>query len=91
MKETTKIKILEQTGVLRILLILNSNETSMRPSQIQKKLEISNDAYYHARNTLIDMELIEKTDDKYTSTSYFALTPKGKKIAECIDEIFSIL
>jgi len=82
MNNLEKLKNLEQTGTLRIISFLKSREgEKVRPSAIQKALDISNDAYYSARNRLIDLEVIEKIDDKYKTMSYFKLTTKGEKIA----------
>lgn len=87
-----KIKPLEQTGTLRILLVLKTNEEEeMRPGTIQKSIIISNDPYYTARNNLIDLKLIEKVNDKYKSVSYFKLTDKGKKVADHLIQILSLL
>lgn len=86
------LKNLEQTGTLRIISFLKSKEgEKIRPSAIQKALDISNDAYYSARNKLIDLGIVKKIDDKYKTMSYFRLTEKGERIAVYINKILEEL
>jgi len=87
-----KLKQLEQTGMLRIIYYLKKIEKNgVRPSEIQRNVKLSNDSYYTSRNKLIDMQITQKIDDKYSSMSKYGLTKKGKKIAEYIEKIRDLL
>jgi len=89
-KELEKLKKLEYLGMLRIIHLL-AQEKQMLTSKIQKNIEISGDAYYKARTKLIDNELIEQKEDKYSAIAPFKLTTKGERIAEFVNKILELL
>lgn len=83
-----KLKDFEMLGMLRILYILYKNGP-MLTSKIQKEIEISNDAYYKARNKLIDLALIDRKMDKYGAITPFKLTSKGMDVAKIINDLIT--
>jgi len=90
MHEFEKVRDLEKTGILRIMLLLKK-DGPLLTSKIQAMLEISNDAYYSSRNKLMDLKLIEQATHKYSMIGPYQLTEKGEKIAQSLMSIYKIL
>jgi len=89
-KELEELKKLEYLGMLRIIQLL-AQEKELLTSKIQTSIEISGDAYYKARIKLIDYDLIEQKEDKYSAIAPFKLTEKGERLAVYISKILELL
>lgn len=90
MKDAEILKNYEKTGMLQIIHILYTNGP-LRASELQTKIICSNDPYYAARNELEDLDIITKTITNRSSYVLYTLTDRGKRIAEHLKAITSII
>ena len=89
-KDFAKLNILEQTGVARILLVLYGG-TEMLTSELQKKVGVSAESYYKARNYLEEIGLIERYNLNLGKTTPYRLTERGKKIGRHLKKAEKLL
>ncbi|MCD6562463.1 MAG: helix-turn-helix transcriptional regulator [Thermoproteales archaeon] len=83
---------LEQTGALRILLVLYRNKNPMTISELLDANVVKQFALYNALKKLKEIELIEENrEDKWPFRRIFRLTDKGRLVAEKLLEIEDIL
>ena len=76
------LKVLSKSGVYTILSALNKK--SMRFSQLMFKTRLNPGVLDRHLKSLIKLEIVEKNN------SHYALTPKGEKILEALDQIFKL-
>jgi len=76
--------IVETTGVCHILHTLYK-QGEMLTSKLQRKLPISPETFYKARNLLEENGLIEVAPTASGKIKPYRLTDKGRKVAEQID------
>ncbi|MGQ4834536.1 MAG: winged helix-turn-helix transcriptional regulator [Candidatus Asgardarchaeia archaeon] len=90
---TIKLKTLEQTGALEILIFLLKNKRSRITETLEflRENNIGQTAMYNALKVLKKAGLIEDTVEGFPRTRYLSLTEKGTRIAEKILEIQKIL
>jgi len=88
-----KLKTLEQTGALEILVFLLKNKRSRITETLEflRENRIGQTAMYNALKVLKREGLIEDTVEGFPKTRYLTLTEKGRKVAEKILEIKEIL
>jgi len=86
------MSVLEQKGVVEILLFLLEEERAADISDMRKKLSIGHSALYSALEKLKKAGLIEeKKRREFPFNRFFLLTSKGKKVAEYLAEIERVL
>jgi DNA-binding MarR family transcriptional regulator len=92
---TTKIDLLEQTGILRLLLLVEEKNRHIgeiiRDSQNTEGIA-SQTTITHCRRKLSELDLItEETDTVTPFRTFLIITDKGRLVAEKIREIEAIL
>jgi len=89
-KDFTKLSILEQAGIARILIVLY-DENEMLTSALQKKVGVSAESYYKARNYLEEIGLIERYNLNLGKIKPYRLTERGKKIGKYLKKAEELL
>ncbi len=89
-RDFSKLSILEKAGMTRILLVLY-DEKEMLTSVLQKKVGVSPETYYKARNYLEKLGLIEKYNLNLGKIRPYRLTEKGKKIGEILKKTEDVI
>ena len=89
-KDFTKLSMLEQAGVARILLVLYDG-TEMLTSALQKKVGVSAESYYKARNYLEEIGLIERYNLNLGKIKPYRLTERGKNIGRHLKKAEKLL
>lgn len=81
------MEALEQTGSIRIMLLLN-NKGGLTLTDIKDNVSCSLSAVYNALRKLKDAGLIEEEfEEDFPRRRLISLTEKGKKVAEKLEEI----
>ena len=80
-RDYTKLSIMEKAGMARILLVLY-DEKEMLTSALQKKVEVSAESYYKARNYLEEIGLVERYDLNLGKIRPYRLTKRGKEVGK---------
>ena len=91
----TKIELLEQTGILRLLLLVEEKNRHIgeiiRDSQNTEGIG-SQATVTHCRRKLSELELInEETENVTPFKTFLIITEKGRLVAQKIREIAAIL
>ena len=88
-----KLKTLEQTGALEILIFLLKNKRSRITETLEylRENKIGQTAMYNALKVLKKENLISDTIEGFPKTRYLTLTEKGRRVAQKILEIKQIL
>jgi len=89
-KDFTKLSILEQAGIARILLVLY-DENKMLTSALQKKVGVSAESYYKARNYLGELGLIERYELNLGKIRPYRSTKRGKEIGKLLKKAEELL
>ena len=89
-KDFTKLSILEQAGIARILLVLY-DENEMLTSALQKKVGVSAESYYKARNYLEKLGLIERYKLNLGKIRPYRSTKRGKEIGKLLKKAEELL
>ena len=80
-KDRTKLGILEKAGMARLLLVLY-DEKELLTSELQKKVGVSAESYYKARNYLEELGLIERYNLNLGKIKPYRLTKRGKEVGK---------
>jgi len=89
-KDFTKLSILEQAGIARILLVLY-DEKELLTSELQKKVGVSAESYYKARNYLEELGLIERYKLNLGKIRPCRLTKRGEEIGKHLKKAEELL
>ncbi|MHA1961562.1 MAG: hypothetical protein ACW99U_15175 [Candidatus Thorarchaeota archaeon] len=89
------LRLLEQTGALRTLVLLNERKrfiSELKRCAVNPEGVASQDALRAVRTNLLKLGLItEYIEDGRTPRTYLALTDKGRQVAQKTKEILSTL
>lgn len=85
-----KFSLLEKAGMARILMVL-CNENEMLTSSLQKKVGVSAESFYNARNYLEELGLIERYNLNLGKIKPFRITKKGTEIGELLKKAEELL
>ena len=89
------LDLLEQTGALRVLLLLNEKQryiTELRKSSVNPEGIMSQDSLWKCRRNLTELKLIiEEIEDGPRPKTFLVITEKGRRVAEKIAQILEIL
>jgi len=87
----SKLKILEQTTLPRILVYLLRKEKASR-TDLKNDIDASQQAIYNALPILKEHKLIKEISESvFPRRKIIALTDRGRKVALCLAEIERIL